>query len=211
MKEEHKKLDEILKLRQKSYFDFNKSTLDLHLMGVKVRDSLTGQILLPPEYTNYLEQFNNSLLEFEWLVEYDDGTFLAEFDGDKNNNFSHIDLKKVTKVSYISNFDWHTDNKIKRVVVTLDMKTGLFNFANGFVSQEVRGARCVKPLKGERKLILFKNKTISQAGGPVNDDKDQKVLLNEAYFYNIFVLGYEVNGEKYGVSIYPNGIVQLFG
>lgn len=201
----NKTIDTVLQKRQRAFYDFHQSTEELVALGVKTKDSISKTIGLPESFSKYLTQYNQSQLEFEWIVEYKNGGVLAEFKDGASFNFSHIELNKVKKVSLVSNFDWATDSEIKRVVVSLDMDTGMFEFTNGFVSQDIRAALS-KGEKANKKLILFKRRRASALSG----EGGIGIVLNEEYIFNQFVLAYEVGGKKIGVIVAPNGVVNLF-
>jgi len=168
--------------------------------------------MIPESFNKYLKEFNLSNLEFEWIVEYKDGKSLKQFDDGAIHNFSHIDLENVKSVSYISNFVWPTDNEEKRVIVKLDMNTGLFSFLNGYASQEVKAECCINEINSDKKLILFTRKRIGSTHGSANNEIKEFVdMLDEFTFYNRFVLGYETQDKKkIAVIIEPNGNIKLF-
>ena len=121
------------------------------------------------------------------------------------------DLENLRTIKLISNFNWPTDNEVKRVIISLDIKTGEFSFLNGFASQELR-AKLSKPIEGEKKLILFTRKRNSSNAGSLNsDDPMIQKFENESYFYNRFILGYEVSGKgKMAIMVLPNGNIEEF-
>jgi hypothetical protein len=191
--------------------DFSRSTDELLEMGVKTINTKTGEITLPASFSPYLDRFERSQLEFEWEADYGDNSTLPQFVDDHEFCFKDINLSRLKKISFISNFNWQTDNEEKRVIVTLNIKTGEFTFMNGFASQELR-AKLLNPIEGEKKLILFARKRNSSAAGEIkSNDPLVKRLENEAYFYNRFVLGYEVSGKgKRAVIIMPNGNIEFY-
>ncbi len=210
---ENKKIDALLQRRQNGMFDYSNSTKELIEMGVKIGRKSTGEITLPDSFQPYLEKFERSMLEFEWKVDYQDGSVLKQFDGPNiEHNFSHIDQSKLKSISYISNFIWPTDNEEKRIIITLNWETGLFEFMNGFASQDVKAKCCLKPLIGKKKLILFTRKRISSAVGESKSELKEFVnMMDEFSFYNRFILGYQIpGGEKMAVIIEPNGDIKLF-
>ena len=209
---QNKKIDELLRQRQEGMFNFSEATKTLLDMGVKTSKKSTGEIIVPASFSPYLDKYNISNLEFEWLVKYTDGTELKQFEGEIDHHFGHIDLQKIKSVEFISNFNWPTDMAEKRIIVRLNWETGMFEFTNGFASQEVRAKCCVAPLIGEKKLILFRKKRESVASGEVKDEVKQFINLeDEKFFYNRFILGYQAtSGEKMAVIIEPNGDIKLF-
>lgn len=209
---QNKKIDDLLRKRQEGMFNFSGSTKELLTMGVKIGKRSTGEITVPDSYQPYLEKFNLSNLEFEWQINYTDGTILRQFEGDKQHNFKDIDHSKIKSVEFISNFAWSTDMAEKRIIVRLNWETGMFEFLNGFASQEVRAKCCITPLAGEKKLILFSRKRLSSAVGEARSELREFVnMMDEFFFYNRFVIGYQVpSGEKLAVIIEPNGDIKLF-
>ena len=190
------------------YYDFVRSTDELVNLGVKIGHG--GNLELPKSFQKYLDTYEISNLEFEWLVEYNDGTTLKQFQGGQEHNFKHIDLAKLKSVAFVSNFDWPTDMKETRIIVRLNWQTGLFEFTNGFAPQEVRTVCCMNPLPGEKKLIMFARKNHSGVAGQVAQNSELASFIGQYFVYNRFVLGYEANGEKKVVMIYPNGEIKLF-
>lgn len=210
---QNKKIDALLQLRQDGMFNYSKATKGLIKIGVKIGHKSTGQITLPDSFKNYLKKFERSMLEFEWEINYTDGSILRQFEEpNKEHNFKDIDQTKLKSIVYISNFTWPTDNQEKRIIVRLNWETGMFEFLNGFASQEVKAKCCVKPLGGEKKLILFTRKRVSSAVGESKTELREFVnMMDEFSFYNRFVLGYQVpSGEKMVVIIEPNGDIKLF-
>jgi len=209
---QNNKIDELLRKRQEGMFNFSEATKGLLSMGVKIGKRSTGDITVPESYEPYLDKFNFSNLEFEWQVNYTDGTILRQFEGEIQHNFKDIDHTKIKNVEYISNFGWQTDMDEKRIIVRLNWETGMFEFLNGFASQEVKTKCCMNPLTGEKKLILFSRKRLSQAQGEARSELREFVdMMDEFFFYNRFILGYEVpGGEKIAVIIEPNGDIKLF-
>ena len=154
----NKKLDELLNTRNKAMVDYARSTNELIDLGVKIKDRSSENITLPVSFQKYLDKYTISNVEFEWEVEYTDGKILKQFEGEEKRNFSHINKEKLKKISFISNFDWPSESKETRVIASLNWDTGLFEFHNGFVSQDVRAEACMNPLQGKKKLILFTRK-----------------------------------------------------
>lgn len=213
---QNNKIDALLQARQEGMYNYTQSSDELMRLGVKVGNKSTGQVTLPNSFTPHLDKFERSMLEFEWEVTYKDGTVLKQFDdGDNRDNhksFKDIDHSKIKSVAYISNFDYQTDNVEKRIIVRLDWETGLFEFLNGFAPQDLRAKCCMKPLDGEKKLILFARKRFSSASGQAQSEfKELIKIADEFSFYNRFVLGYQVpSGEKMTVIIEPNGNMKIF-
>lgn len=209
---QNKRIDDLLRRRQEGMFNYSNATKGLLGMGVKIGKAGTGEITVPDSYQPFLDKFNISNLEFEWLVTYIDGTVLRQFEGDKQHSFKDIDLGRIKSVEYVSNFIWQTDMAEKRIIVRLNWETGMFEFTNGFASQEVRAKCCVMPLPGDKKLILFARKRMSSAVGESrNELKEFVSMMDEFFFYNRFILGYQVSsGETMAVIIEPNGDIKMF-
>lgn len=210
--QKNNKIDELLKKRQEGMFNFTRATNELVAMGVKIGKRSSGEILVPNSYQPLIEKFNHSNLEFEWQVNYSDGSVLRQFENEIQHNFQDIDQSRIKNIEYISNFIWQTDMAEKRIIVRLNWETGKFEFLNGFASQEVRAKCCIEPLNGEKKLILFARKRLSSSAGEAkNEYSEFASMLDEFFFYNRFILGYEVKtGEKMAVIIEPNGDIKLF-
>ena len=68
----------------------------------------------------------------------------------------------------------------------------------------------MNPLPGEKKLIMFARKNHSGVAGQVAQNSELASFIGQYFVYNRFVLGYEANGEKKVVMIYPNGEIKLF-
>jgi len=213
---QNNKIDALLQMRQDGMYNYTQSSDELMRLGVKIGNKSTGQVTLPNSFTPHLDKFERSMLEFEWEVTYKDGTILKQFDdGDNRDNhksFKDIDHSKIKSVAYISNFNYQTDNVEKRIIVRLDWETGLFNFLNGFAPQDLRAKCCMKPLEGEKKLILFARKRFSSASGQSQSEFKELIKITDEFsFYNRFILGYQVpSGEKMTVIIEPNGDMKIF-
>ena len=207
----NKKIDELLQIRQEGIFNYSKATNELIEMGVKIGKKDSGDLTIPASFEPYIDQYNESNLEFEWQAIYDDGTALDQFEDGEQMSFKDIDISKLEAIQFISNFTWPTDNFEKRVIVRLNFKTGLFEFLNGFAPQEVVNYACVNPIEGEKKLILFCRKRFSSTIGEINERyKDFYPSPDEFFYFNRFVLGYEANGEKKALIIQPNGVIGIF-
>ena len=207
----NKIIDELLQKRQDGMVNFAESTKKLIDLGVKIANP-EGEISVPSFFEQFLDKYNNSNLEFEWEVIYKDGSRLRQYDGEDQHNFGNIKLDEVKSVSYISNFAWQTDNQDQRVIVTLNMETGLFTINNGFCPQEVLAEIAVNEIKEDKKLILFTRKRQSSSMGDVSDEVRQYFpSVGESFFYNRFILGFETpSGYMRAVIIDPNGNISLF-
>lgn len=208
--ERNKRIDQLLQSRQDGLYNFAKATKELVDMGMKITNQETGEIDVPRSFEAYIEHYNRSNMEFEWQVEYTDGTVLNQFDA-MEHHFGNIDQAKIATVSWISNFAWPTDNIERRVIVSLDWKTGTFSFMNGFAPQEVKGA-VMNPIEGEKKLIMFTKKRVSETVGMIAEDIKTYYLGQHSLFnYNQFILGFETpSGEERAILVQPNGNIELF-
>lgn len=207
-----KKIDELLQIRQNGIFNYSKATRELINLGVKIGRKSDGALTIPSNFQPFLDRYNVSNLEFEWLAEYKDGTKLAQYEGEKSNHFGHIDQTKLKSLAFISNFNWQTDNQEKRVIVKLNWETGLFEFMNGFASQDVVEYACTNPLAGDRQLIMFIRKQYGFTAGDIKDDYKEFIPnFDEFFYYNRFVLGYKIpGGEKKVLIIEPTGNINIF-
>lgn len=206
-------MDKLLQQRQDAAYSYAKATKQLLEMGVKVTLASTGEMALPASYNEHLHKYNRSNLEFEWVAHYD-GSRPDTFQFDElghESHFGNIDQAKLKLVSLISNFNWPTDNTEKRIIVTLNLETGLFDFMNGFVPQDVRGA-LMDPVAGPKKLILFRKRRQSDMAGELSEElREFHPPTDEICFYNRFILGFETeNGIKRTVLIQPNGLINLW-
>jgi len=205
----NQKIDNFLKIRRQSLYDFEKAVEGLYEMGVRfftpapdgVPDISAAQSLLP--------RFEFTLEDFEWKAIYDDGTELDQF-GEKQSSFKDIDMERLEKIQYISNFEINTQNPERRLVITLDFKQGTFTFWN-CGSQEIRDSLS-KEVKGEKKLILFKRRRESFTAGVSKGEGKAEILpTGEKFTYTRYYLGYEVVGKKKKaiVCLYPNGEIVI--
>jgi len=208
----NKEIDQLLQIRQDGILAYAKATRKLIDLGVKIGDNRTGSLRIPSTFSNYIDNFNKSNLEFEWEVEYTDGVILKQF-SDKEHNFSHIDQSRIKQVRFVSNFNWPTGNEEKRVIVGLNWDTGVFTFVNGFLSQDDRAKLYKKECRDNKKLIMFCRKRFSSTVGDVDPTYTEFAPSTDEFFhYNRFVLGYEVPGteEKIMVMVYPTGYITIF-
>lgn len=163
-----------------------------------------GQILNIGDYRRCKNQ------EFYWEAEYLDGTLIKQFEGDVENHLGNIDQTQLKLIRWVSNFTWGTDNKEKRVIVTLDWATGMFDFQNGLVPQEVRAALMLGFKMVEKDvaahLILKMRKMVS---GEAGVDSGKVTPTGRMWLYNRFILGWEVRDTKLAVCIEPNGYINL--
>jgi len=207
----NKIIDELLQKRQDSMVNFSDATKKLIDMGVKIATP-DGEISVPSFFEPFLDKYNRSNLEFEWEVAYKDGSRLRQFDGEEQHDFSNIKQDQIKTVSFISNFGWQTDNEERRVIVTLEMESGLFSIKNGYCPQEVLAEISVNQVIGEKKLMLFSRKRQSSSVGNVAEEVRQYFpAIGETFYYNRFVLGFETpDGYLRAVTIEPNGNIDIF-
>ncbi len=208
----NKKIDELLNIRQNAMVNYARSTNDLIDLGVKIKDKKTDSVTLPSSFAKYLDKYNISNLEFEWEVKYKDGSILKQFEGEEQRNFSHIDQERIESISFISNFDWPSEaDKDPRIIARLNWNTGLFEFQNGFISQDVKTIACMNPIPGNKKLILFARKRFSASNGEINEQyKEFFHFEDEVFYYNRFILGYETENGMKAIIIGPNGKINIF-
>ena len=194
-------IDNFLKIRRQSLYDLEKAVEGLYEMGVRFFTPMPDGV---PEIScaqDLLPRYERTLEDFEWKAIYNDGTELDQF-GEKQSHFGDIDKSKLDRIQYISNFEINTQNPEKRLIITLDAKTGIFDFWN-CGSQGIR-AELSKPVEGDKKLILFKRKredfTVAMSGktGEVNP-------TGERFTYTRYYLGFSVKTRKVIVCLYPNG------
>jgi len=206
-------IDKLLNIRQKGIINYAISTKELINLGVKIKNKETNNITLPTSFEKYLDKYNISNLEFEWEAYYKNGSIIRQFEGKKEINWKNINQNELSSISLISNFNWPSEKGVdSRIIVKLNFETGLFEFINGFISQEVRTEACTNPLLGNKKLILKVKHRVSDSNGELDDQyKDFFPFENETFFYNRFILGYEVDGigEK-SVIINPDGKILNF-
>lgn len=207
----NKQIDTLLQIRQDAMVNFAEATKKLLDLGVKIANP-EGEISVPASFEAFLENYNNSNLEFEWEAEYIDGSKLKQFDGDNQHSFKDISLGLLKRVSLISNFSWPTDNAEKRIIISLDMKTGIFSFLNGFCPQETLSSLTLNPVEEDKKLILFARKRATSSMGEISDEiREFFPMIGETFYYNRFVLGFETpSGLVRAVMIEPNGNISLF-
>ncbi len=211
-KQNNDKIDRCLQIRQDSIYNYAKATKEILEMGVKIMLASTGDMAVPVTYNNHLGKFNRSNLEFEWFAKYDGSRpDTAQFDElGQEHHFGDIDQSKLKSLSFISNFDWPTDNAEKRIIVTLNMENGMFEFMNGFIPQEVRG-QLLEEVSGPKKLILLVKRRRSETTGELSKDLQEfHPPTDEVFLYNRFLLGFETETKKKILLIQPNGEVSVW-
>jgi len=203
----NKQIDKFLKIRRQSLLDLENAIEGLYEIGVRfftpspdgVPDISAAQTLLP--------RFEQTLEDFEWKAIYSDKTELDQY-GEKQSHFGDIDLKKLEKIQYISNFEVSTQNPEKRLIISLDVKSGVFTFWN-CAEQQLKDKVGVV-VAGEKKLILFKRKRESfTAGVSETLGKANISPTGEKFTYTRYYLGYECGDKKVIVCMYPNGNISI--
>lgn len=210
-KKNNDKIDQLLQKRQDGIYAYARSTKDLLDMGIKVMLASSGEMAVPTSYNDHLDKFNRSNLEFEWLAKHEGIADVAQFDAlGQEHRFAEIDQSKLKSISYISNFNWPTDNAEKRVIVTLNFETGMFEFTNGFISQEDKG-KLLEPVTGPKKLILLAKKRQSSTIGELAEElREFHPPTDEVFFYNRFLLGFETETKKRVLLIQPTGTIDIW-
>jgi len=195
MDEIHSQIDAIIRLRHEAVYNFSMSTQKMLALGVKIGYASTGEINVPESFAPYLDKYDISELEFEWEVRYQDGSILRQYEGQEQHNFEDIDQSRIKSVAFVSNFDYPIDNPERRVIARLNWETGVFEFTNGFIPQEDKGGLVGSPVPGVKKLILKTSRRHTASAGRVSDAlPEMQVVADEVYYFNRFILGYEVSG-----------------
>jgi len=160
---------------------------------------------------NYLPTFLYHLQEYEWEAVYKDGTILRQYGVDGEHHFGDIDQENLKEIRYISNFEYPTDNKEKRIILTLDWETGKFDLLNGLLKPADDRAKLSREVKGKKKLILFRRIRYGQMLGTTNAEGNLVTPFptDEIYFYKRYYLGYETKDRKILICLYPNGEVRV--
>ena len=73
----NKQIDQLLQIRQDGILNYARATKKLLEMGVQIGNSKSGKVRIPSSFSEYVDNFNLSNLEFEWEVEYTDGKILG--------------------------------------------------------------------------------------------------------------------------------------
>jgi len=205
MKDKGKEVDDNIRERMNLINSLIKVNKKLTEEGVKIGNIGNDGI---PEFEvglNYLPQFVYHLEEYEWEAVYDDGSVLRQHDLGGDNHYSNIDQKRLKEVRLISNFTTETDNQEKRMIVTLDWKTGKFKILNGRVGIDDRNIVEMIENNEEKKLILFRRVRFGQTL-----ELGEKITETpEVYFYKRYFIGYENSDKKIIICLYPNGEVGI--
>lgn len=205
----NKLIDQLLQQKQDGMYNYAKALKGIVDLGVKVGSQQTGEIVVPVSFNRYLDKYNRSNLEFEWVATFiDNRPPLYQFGPEEEHHFGDIDQSKLKAISWISNFDWPTDNIEKRVIVTLDFSTGKFEFLNGFISQEDRGA-LLEPATPKQLILAIKRRVSPYTGGLSPELAEYHGPTDEIFYYNRFKLGFKTEGGEKIVLIQPNGTINL--
>ena len=199
----NQQIDEYLKVRRQSLLDLEKAIEGLYELGVRFFTPSPDGMPEISAAQSLLPRFEFTLEDFEWKAIYDDGSDLDQY-SEVQSHFGDIDLSRLVKLQYISNFEIDTQNPEKRLIVTLDVKQGIFTFWN-CGGQQIK-ADLSKPVLGDKKLILFKRKRESfTAGVKQTDNKPEVTPTGEKFTYTRYYLGYETSDQKVIVCLYPSG------
>lgn len=198
-------VDEAIRLRETSRYNLTQAKMALLKMGVKTVSD--GQLNALPnlDVDKYTKSCNQ---EFSWEAEYEDGSILTQFEGAKQHHYGNIEQDKLKFIRWVSHFVAETSNTEKRVMVTLDWKTGLWSFVNGFVLQEVKGEVAegfgVTTIDFRPKLILKMVKRESQGV------EFPGSAVGEIARYYRYILGWEAGDNKVILCVEPNGYTHLW-
>lgn len=197
-------IDNHIKVRDRAKLDLSQSRTGLINMGAQL---VIGDQLFCTPSMDMRKFFACNNQEFSWEAEYEDGTLLKQFSGKEQLHYGNIDQSKLKEIRWVSNFDYETANTEKRVIISLNFKTGVFTFTNGFAPQEIRGISFQEFKAGfVPKLVLKMIKRTSTSVGFIDGN------VEEVMYYNRFLLGWEsAQGsayvEKKVLCIEPNGFV----
>lgn len=197
-----KDVDSLIRIKDRAKIDLVKTKIALLEMGVKTEKDGLLTYLPGLNVQKYSDQGNQ---EFSWEAEYKDGTIIRQFEGKKQNHYGNIDQSKLKIFRWISAFDFATDNKEKKVIVSLDFETGKFEFLNSFCPQEVR-AEIYQGYPGgvNPRLIMkmIKRTSVSQSY--------PEGKVDEVMYYNRYLIGWESTPDsptrdKKILCLEPNG------
>lgn len=196
-------IDNLIRIRENARYNFAKSKSELIDLGAK---TYSNGVLTALPNLDVAKYEKCKYQEFCWEAEYTDGTVIKQFQGDKEHHFGDIDPLLLSTISWVSNFASDTSNLEKRVIVTLDWKTGKFIFMNGLALGEVRNVSDAgfPNIEGEKKLIL---KMVKRESSGVSSGTD---TISEMTRYYRYLLGWEFGEEKIILCIEPNGYTHLW-
>lgn len=200
-------IDEMVKLKHEAKLNLVKASGRLLEMGAKLL--IDGMVNGQPGLD--VEQYKKwNFQEFAWEAVGKDGLITKQFENDgTQNHFGNIDQDNLSKFYWHSCFKTETDNNIREVVVTLDFKTGKFEFLNGQVPQAIRADADigypmdfagleVKP-KLIMKMVKRNSETVSLSGN-----------VSEVMKYNRYLIGWEIGAVKRLFCVEPNGLVHYW-
>lgn len=202
------KIDSLLQTRRRALYDLEKSVEELYKLGLRFFSPGEGDTPEIASYQNLDPRFEQTLEDWEWEAVYNDGSILYQYSEHQVSHFGHIDQSRLEKIIYTSNFLIDTTNEEKHAKVTLNVKTGTFEFIN-CGPMDVRG-KTDKENSEEKKVILFKRKRkdftagVTQIKGQVNIDP-----TGEEFVYQRYYLGYETPTKKLIVCLYPDGDIGI--
>ena len=203
----NKQIDKFLKIRRESLDHLEKAIKGLYEMGVRFFTPSPDGVPDISAAQNLLPRFELTLEDFEWKAIYNDKTELDQY-GETQSHFGDIDMSKLDKIQYISNFEIATQNPEKRLVVTLNFEDGSFNFWN--CGDQKAKDELSKKVEGKKKLILFKRKRESfTAGISTKTSKAEIMPTGDKFTYTRYYLGYECGKKKVIVCLYPNGQMSI--
>lgn len=206
MEKVNEKIDTFLAMRKQATEMIEKAVTGLYEMGVRFyQASEEGGAPEVSAAQNLLPRYEATLQDFEWKAIYEDGTDLDQY-GEEEHHFGDIDQSQLAKVLFIGNFEIDTSNIEKRPIVTLDLKTGLFEFWN-CGPMDVRG-KLANPCPGDKKLILFRRVRETFAAGAGGKTKGIEIT-GDKIVYIRYYLGFETTNRKVLICIYPNGDVGI--
>ena len=156
--------------------------------------------------SNYLPQFLHHLEEFEWEAVYEDGTILRQHGINGENHYGNIRQEALKRLKLTSNFEMDTDNQERRVIITLDWKTGKIEVLNGRMDIDDRNEMAKIEETGQKKLILFKR---IRFGETMDVSGEKPSPTGEIYFYKRNYIGYETESKKVLFCLYPDGMVGI--
>jgi hypothetical protein len=197
-----KDVDSLISIKQKAKYDLVSATTKLMEMGTVV---ISGNKIVCSPRLSIKDYVKCNHQEYAWEAEYEDGTIIAQFQGEEQHHFGHIDQEKLSKFRWISNFECSTSNLDKRAIVELDFKTGKFSFLNGFAPQEIRALTDdIYPRDEKAKLIM---KMVKRQSNVVSFPDN---TISETYRYNRYLIGWETKSKKVLLCIEPSGFVHLW-
>ena len=201
-----KRVNELISGRADSLNKIINAEKELTKLGVKFGQIGDDGVPTFEVGSNYLPQFLHHLDEFEWEAVYDNGQVLRKHDINGENHYGNIRQEALKRLKLASNFEMDTDNQERRVIVTLDWKTGKIEVLNGLLDIEDRNELANIEETGQKKLILFKRVRFGQAMD-VSGEKPRPT--GEVYFYKRSYIGYETENKKVLLCLYPDGKIAL--